>query len=197
MTSTGSLTEARGLSAGNRTRTAAGIPGSRTARDSAPTDPFGADLLSGGGNTRGAMPGGTGTAGKASGRANTPRRRGRPKKAPQRPQNEGDWKSTGVDRCLRYAEDVLAGRIRTGKKVRMACERFLDDLEKSRTDPEYPWVFDEHKAGRPIDFMERFLVPTKGDYDRMELMGWQCFIEANLYGWVRSEEHTSELQSPS
>ena len=63
----------------------------------------------------------------------------------------------------------------------------MDDLEKSRADPEYPWVFDEHKAERPIDFMERFLVPTKGDYDRMELMGWQCFIEANLYGWVDKE----------
>jgi len=66
----------------------------------------------------------------------------------------------------------------------MACRRFLDDLERSRTDPAYPWTFDEHKAARPVDFMERFLTPTKGDYDRMELMPWQCFIECNLYGWV-------------
>ena len=101
------------------------------------------------------------------------------------PQREAEEATgTGVARCYRYAEDVLAGRIRMGEKVRMACRRFLDDLEKSRTDPDYPWVFDEHKAGRPVDFMERFLVPTKGDYDRMELMDWQCFIEANLYGWV-------------
>ena len=87
-------------------------------------------------------------------------------------------------RCYRYAEDVLAGRILACEKVKMACRRFLEDLEKSRTDPNYPWVFDEHKAGRPVDFMEKFLVPTKGNYDRMELMGWQCFIECNLYGWV-------------
>ena len=66
----------------------------------------------------------------------------------------------------------------------MACRRFLDDLEKSRTDPDYPWIFDEHKASRPVDFMEKFLAPTKGDYDKMELMPWQCFVECNLYGWV-------------
>ncbi len=95
--------------------------------------------------------------------------------------------STGVARCYRYAEDVLAGRIRMGEKVRMACQRFRDDLERSRTDSDYPWIFNEHKAGRPVDFMERFLVPTKGNYDRMELMGWQCFIECNLFGWVHRE----------
>ena len=95
--------------------------------------------------------------------------------------------STGVTRCYRYVEDVLSGRIRMGEKVRMACQRFRDDLERSRTDPDYPWIFNEHKAGRPVDFMEKFLVPTKGNYDRMELMGWQCFIECNLFGWVHRE----------
>ena len=87
-------------------------------------------------------------------------------------------------RCFEYAEDVLEGRIRACRKVQQACRRFLDDIERSRTDPEYPWTFDEHKAGRPVDFIEKFLVPTKGDYDKMTLMGWQCFIECNLYGWV-------------
>lgn len=95
--------------------------------------------------------------------------------------------STAVARCYAYAEDVLAGRIPACEKVQMACRRFLDDLEKARTDPEYPWRFDEEKAARPVDFMEKFLVPTKGDYDKMELMGWQCFIQCNLYGWVDKE----------
>ena len=113
-------------------------------------------------------------------------RRGRPpKKVPQRPQREGtETESTAVARCMQYAEDVLDGRIRAGEKVKLACRRFREDLERSRTDPDYPWEFNGHKAGRPVDFIERFLVPTKGDYDRMVLMGWQCFIEANLYGWV-------------
>ena len=113
------------------------------------------------------------------------RPRGRPRKAPPTPQEEGQ--STAVRRCFEYVEDVLAGRILACEKVKMACRRFLDDLEKSRTDPSYPWMFDESKATRPVDFMERFLVPTKGDYDRMELIGWQCFVECNMYGWVSRE----------
>ena len=92
--------------------------------------------------------------------------------------------STAVARCMNYARQAVNGEIVTCEKTRMACRRFLDDLEKSRTDPNYPWEFDEHKATRPVDFMEKFLTPTKGDYDRMELMPWQCFIECNLYGWV-------------
>ena len=83
-----------------------------------------------------------------------------------------------------YARQAVSGEITVCEKTRMACRRFLDDLERSRTDPAYPWIFDEHKAARPVDFMEKFLTPTKGDYDSMELMPWQCFIECNLFGWV-------------
>lgn len=95
--------------------------------------------------------------------------------------------SSAVARCYTYARQAISGEITTCKKTRMACRRFLDDLERSQTDPAYPWKFDEHKAARPVDFMEKFLTPTKGDYDRMELMPWQCFIECNLYGWVDKE----------
>ena len=115
---------------------------------------------------------------------------GVPKKAPPasaRPEADEAAESTAVERCFRYVEDVLDGSILACEKVKMACRRFLDDLEKSESDPDYPWVFDETKARRPVDFMERFLVPTKGDYDKMELMGWQCFIECNIYGWVHRE----------
>lgn len=92
--------------------------------------------------------------------------------------------STAVQRCMEYARQAAGGEIVVCEKTRMACRRFLDDLDRSRTDPAYPWTFDEVKAARPVDFMERFLKPTKGDYDRMDLMPWQCFIECNLYGWV-------------
>lgn len=89
---------------------------------------------------------------------------------------------TILQRCYAYAQDSAAGR-NVCQKVQMACRRFLDDLQKQQ-DPSYPWRFDEEKAARPVAFMERFLTPTKGDYTRMELMPWQCFVECNLYGWV-------------
>lgn len=87
----------------------------------------------------------------------------------------------------RFAQDVVCGKIISGKKRIQACQRFLDELRRSQADPEYPWRFDLEKAHRPIEFIERFLVPTKGDYDRMELLPWQYFVEANLYGWVSRE----------
>ncbi len=85
--------------------------------------------------------------------------------------------------CYKYAEDILSGKIVAGKRVQQACQRFLDELEKSKN-KSYPWRFDVEKAYRPIDFIEKFLKPTKGVYDKMELMPWQHFIEGNLYGWV-------------
>lgn len=89
-------------------------------------------------------------------------------------------------KCYQYAADVLAGKIVAGKKVRQACQRFMDDLERS-SDPAFKWEFDLERAQRPIEFIERFCKPSKGDYDRMELLPWQQFIEGNLYGWVDKE----------
>lgn len=86
-------------------------------------------------------------------------------------------------KCYKYAEDVCAGKIIASKKVIQAGQRFINDLEESAR-PDYPWRFDIDKAYRPIDFMERFCKPTKGDFDRMELFPWQHFVEGNLYGWV-------------
>lgn len=87
-------------------------------------------------------------------------------------------------KAYQYAEDVQSGKIVSGKRRKQASARFLDELYASVTDPNFPWKFDIEKAYRPIEFIERFLVPTKGNYQRMELLPWQHFIEANMYGWV-------------
>lgn len=86
--------------------------------------------------------------------------------------------------AYQFALDVTEGRIVSGKRRIQACQRFLRELDESVNNPNYPWVFDIEKAYRPIDFIERFLVPTKGAYSRMEMLPWQCFIQANMYGWV-------------
>ena len=99
---------------------------------------------------------------------------------------EAQTEGSPVARCLDYAFGALDGSLTVCAKTRMACRRFLADLRRSR-DPAYPWRFDARKAERPVLFMERFLKPVKGDYDRMELLGWQCFVECNIYGWVDRE----------
>jgi phage terminase large subunit-like protein len=88
-----------------------------------------------------------------------------------------------TSQAYKFAEDVLSGKIISGKRRIQVCQRFMDDLEASEN-KDYPWRFDVKKAYFPIDFIEKFLVPTKGDYDKMELQPWQHFVEANLYGWV-------------
>jgi len=92
-----------------------------------------------------------------------------------------------LDSVYQYARDAISGQIKVCRKVRMACERFLRDIKRSREDPSWPWVFEPELAERPIRYMERYLVPSKGDYDSFVLMPWQRFCEANLYGWVHRE----------
>ena len=87
-------------------------------------------------------------------------------------------------KAYKFALNVTKGKLNSGLRRIQACQRFLDEIRKSLNDPKYPWVFDAVKAQRPIDFIEQFLKPTKGDYDKMELLPWQCFIQANIYGWV-------------
>ena len=40
-----------------------------------------------------------------------------------------------TDRCTQYALDVTEGRIIAGELVRLACQRHLDDIEKSKAAP--------------------------------------------------------------
>ena len=92
-----------------------------------------------------------------------------------------------IESVYQYARDVLEGKIVACKKVMMACRRFFDDLKRSSEDASWPWIFDPVKAVRPISYMETYLTPSKGDYDRFTLMPWERFCEANLYGWVHRE----------
>lgn len=94
--------------------------------------------------------------------------------------------TSGTERAKQYAEDVIAGRIPVGKYVRLACQRFLDDLARE----DWPYEFREDLADRAVRFME--LMPhVKGKWaskgERLILQPWQCFTEVNLFGWVRKD----------
>ncbi|GIO39307.1 terminase [Paenibacillus antibioticophila] len=85
-----------------------------------------------------------------------------------------------------YALDVINGKIITSKKVKQACQRHMKDLNRQGTDS-FPYVFDEEKGHRPIEFIENFCKPSMGDFDRLELQPWQHFIIGSLYGWVHKD----------
>ena len=84
----------------------------------------------------------------------------------------------------RYAQQVVAGEIVAGKYVRLACQRFLADLERDDI-----W-FDEVAAQRECNFIER-LPHVKGKWaakgETIKLEPWQSFIECNLFGFKRGE----------
>ncbi|MDP2715531.1 terminase large subunit [Rheinheimera sp.] len=94
-----------------------------------------------------------------------------------------------VNRASKYARDILAGRIPACKYVRLACERYLVDLEQ-QSKKVFKYRFDKDKAERACRFIEK-LPHTKGEWafrgEKLKLEPWQSFIVANAFGWVRKK----------
>lgn len=85
-----------------------------------------------------------------------------------------------------YAEQVVKGNIIASKKVRLACERHLNDLKNSE-DESFPYVFDSELGHRPIRFIEKYCKPSKGNFKQLILQPWQHFVLGSLFGWVHKE----------
>lgn len=85
-----------------------------------------------------------------------------------------------------YVKKVISGDILASKKVKMACQRHLNDLERAGT-KDFPYTFDEEKGHRPIRFIEKFCKPSKGEFNKLILLPWQHFVIGSLYGWVHKE----------
>ena len=86
--------------------------------------------------------------------------------------------------ATQYAQDVVNGDILACKWVVLACQRHLNDLEKSKT-ADFAYRFDEKKAARIVRFTQN-LKHTKGKWagQNIELEPWQIFILASVFGWV-------------
>ncbi|HEQ0018833.1 TPA: terminase large subunit [Pseudomonas aeruginosa] len=96
---------------------------------------------------------------------------------------------TPSDIARQYASDVVGGAIVACQYVKLACQRFLNDLDR-QGDDDWPYVFDEAKADRAVKFMQ--LMPhTKGKWSasksKLVFEPWQVFIEANIFGWVKKD----------
>jgi len=84
-----------------------------------------------------------------------------------------------------YAERLIDGSILASEENILAAKRHLRDLENQGTD-NFPWVFDEGRAHRPIRFIEQKCKPSKG-FDRLVLQPWQHFVIGSLFGWVHKD----------
>jgi phage terminase large subunit-like protein len=92
-----------------------------------------------------------------------------------------------VERALRYARQVVAGKIPACRYVRLACQRHLDDLAASRSS-KFKYRFDAAKAEKKLKLVE-LLPHTKGEWafkrQLVTLEPWQLFGLACTFGWVR------------
>lgn len=88
-----------------------------------------------------------------------------------------------IDRVTKYAKDVVEGRVIAGKYVKLACQRHLDDLEKSKL-AVYKYEFDIEKSLKIIEFAETLTIAEGEEETPVKLEGFQDFILGNINGWV-------------
>lgn len=92
-----------------------------------------------------------------------------------------------------YALDVAAFNIPANKYVRLACNRYLSDLETAKDRGLY---FDEAKAWHAIEFFQ-FIRHWKGSFagKTFQLSPFQHFIVWNLFGWTWEETGLRRFQT--
>jgi phage terminase large subunit-like protein len=90
-----------------------------------------------------------------------------------------------LDLAYDYAADVESGAIVACKWVKLAVKRWYKDLETGGNRGLY---FDENAAARVFRF-SGYCRQYEGEYagQSLELQGWQCFIIANVFGWMRAD----------
>lgn len=92
-----------------------------------------------------------------------------------------------TDPVTSYARDVLAGHVVSGRLVKLACQRHLNDRE---TGGARGLRFDSAEAQAAIDFWEvcphlKGKQAKRGELLRLE--PWEKFVVGSVYGWKRAD----------
>ena len=85
------------------------------------------------------------------------------------------------DDAYQYCLDVLSGKIVTGKLIKLACQRHIDDLKRIDNDPEFHYTYSPQRAQGMLNFSE--LVPDVSSGKPMKLARFQKFLLSMLEGW--------------
>lgn len=96
-----------------------------------------------------------------------------------------------VKKAVKYAKDVVAGKIPACRFIVKTCQQFLADLDAQQA-VKFPYYFDEAKAEKACKFIQ-YLPHTKGEWalkrQNITLEPWQLFIVANAFGWLRKSNN--------
>jgi phage terminase large subunit-like protein len=109
-------------------------------------------------------------------------------------------KTPHVIKALKYARDVVSGKIVACKWVKLACQRHFDDANKALR-KDYPFRFDAGLAEWACALAEQFphikghwAIPQAGVAPRIHLEPFQCFERAMLFGWVEKGSKLRRFQ---
>lgn len=98
-----------------------------------------------------------------------------------------------VEKALKYAQAVVAGKRVACVWVKRACQRHLDDLKRVRR-KDFPFRFDEKLAEKACRFAEllphvkgHWAEPSPGVTGTIVLEPFQCFERICLFGWVEKK----------
>jgi phage terminase large subunit-like protein len=80
--------------------------------------------------------------------------------------------------CHKYAHDVVTGKIKAGKWIRLACERHLSDLNRDD-------IYFDVEAAKSVTLWFKFIPITDGKEvgKPTVLLPWQIFIVCCLVSW--------------
>ena len=86
-----------------------------------------------------------------------------------------------------YSNKVLNGEIVACQAHKLACKRFLNDIDREGTD-EFPYVFNSQKAYKFFKWTTLFK-HSKGILagQKIEILPIQRFVFGNLYGWEHKD----------
>lgn len=91
-----------------------------------------------------------------------------------------------LDRAYQYADDVKSGVIPSCKYIQLAVDRWFDDMNNG---PSRGLQFSEYHAARYFRFVGRHCRHYEGEWagKKIDFEPWQCFADANLFGWIRED----------
>lgn len=99
-----------------------------------------------------------------------------------------------MERFYKYIEDIKSGEQLSCKWVKLAIDRHLKDIEKSKSD-NYPYYFDEEESKKVINFAEicRHWKGAKAG-QRIVLENHQVFYFGSIFGWRCKTDDTRRFR---
>lgn len=101
---------------------------------------------------------------------------------------------TILDELIEYSNDCISQKVPSCKKHIWACQRFLQDVEKSKS-PDWLYYWDESEAAKIVHWFT-LLRHKKGILagKPINLTTWQKFSLCQLYGWRRKDNQRKRFK---